>query len=516
MKNILFFFLFITGNCLAQYPLDIKSDYNWLFGYGSQPIRPWGGSLLSFNGNTFDTSWHNHNGIHLRATNTSQSDKDGNLLYYFDGYHVVGANHQLLPNGDSINCCGDDFFNYYPQGQPTMQGALTLAFIDTINNDITKYKLFHRPFYFQGSNIVHYTLRYSEIRLIDNVLQVYSKDNIVHHDTIEFGNLTAVRHANGRDWWLIQKKLNKKKYFIYLSSPDTTKLIHTITKGIYNKVIFGQHLFTPDGTKYIQAGQQNDFSISYKYHIQIFPFDRCTGLMSNPVHLEFVDSTYSASASAAISPNSRYLYLANRFKIWQFDLQAPDILASKTTVAEYDGFVDSTGGLPFGTTFVWMQLGPDNKIYICGGNTIYLHTIDNPDEPGLACNVNQHSFKMPTLNAYSIPNFPNYRLGPIDGSPCDTLGIDNLTNIIDKLDNNSEPVRLYPNPASDYITLVIPRITKSWEFSIYDISGKEVFSNKSRGAFRSFDVSFLNSGLYLWQLRYEDGKRENGKVLIQR
>ncbi|MFN9882702.1 MAG: hypothetical protein ACK53R_04915 [Bacteroidota bacterium] len=81
----------------AQYPIDIKSDYNWLFGYGSQPIRPTGGSLLSFNGTSFDTSWHNHNGIWLRATNTSQSDKDGNLLYYFDGYHVVGANHLTLP-----------------------------------------------------------------------------------------------------------------------------------------------------------------------------------------------------------------------------------------------------------------------------------------------------------------------------------------------------------------------------------------------------------------------------------
>ncbi|MBK8966601.1 MAG: hypothetical protein IPM36_07930 [Lewinellaceae bacterium] len=25
-----------------------------------------------------------------------------------------------------------------------------------------------------------------------------------------------------------------------------------------------------------------------------------------------------------------------------------------------------------------------------------------------------------------MPNFPNYRLGPLDGSPCDTLGLDNL------------------------------------------------------------------------------------------
>ena len=40
--------------------------------------------------------------------------------------------------------------------------------------------------------------------------------------------------------------------------------------------------------------------------------------------------------------------------------------------------------------------------------------------------MEQHGIRLPTQNARSLPNFPNYRLGPIDGSPCDTLGIDNI------------------------------------------------------------------------------------------
>ncbi|MDV7392332.1 PKD domain-containing protein, partial [Arthrospira platensis SPKY1] len=32
---------------------------------------------------------------------------------------------------------------------------------------------------------------------------------------------------------------------------------------------------------------------------------------------------------------------------------------------------------------------------------------------------------MPTTVNRGIPNFPDYRLGPLDGSPCDTLGMDN-------------------------------------------------------------------------------------------
>ena len=30
------------------------------------------------------------------------------------------------------------------------------------------------------------------------------------------------------------------------------------------------------------------------------------------------------------------------------------------------------------------------------------------------------------LHAFAIRDFPNYRLGPLDGSPCDTLGLDNF------------------------------------------------------------------------------------------
>jgi PKD repeat protein len=54
-----------------------------------------------------------------------------------------------------------------------------------------------------------------------------------------------------------------------------------------------------------------------------------------------------------------------------------------------------------------------------------MHRIEYPDKPGETCLVRQHSVRLPTLNSFSIPNNPNYRLGPMDGSPCDTLSINN-------------------------------------------------------------------------------------------
>jgi hypothetical protein len=70
---------------------------------------------------------------------------------------------------------------------------------------------------------------------------------------------------------------------------------------------------------------------------------------------------------------------------------------------------------------------PDGKIYITttsGSRT--LHVIHRPDEPGTACAFEQHGIRLPCYNARSVPTFANYRLGPVDGSSCDTLGINNV------------------------------------------------------------------------------------------
>jgi hypothetical protein len=53
-----------------------------------------------------------------------------------------------------------------------------------------------------------------------------------------------------------------------------------------------------------------------------------------------------------------------------------------------------------------------------------MHRINHPERPGGECEFVQHYYKFDF--AYkNLPHFPNFRLGPVDGSPCDTLGIDN-------------------------------------------------------------------------------------------
>jgi hypothetical protein len=83
-----------------------------------------------------------------------------------------------------------------------------------------------------------------------------------------------------------------------------------------------------------------------------------------------------------------------------------------------------SSGNAFVNHFVFMNLAPDGKIYGPGGNTTHMHRIEYPDEKWQESTVSQHAIET-VYNGNTIPNFPNFRLGPLDGSPADTLGLDN-------------------------------------------------------------------------------------------
>jgi hypothetical protein len=91
----------------------------------------------------------------------------------------------------------------------------------------------------------------------------------------------------------------------------------------------------------------------------------------------------------------------------------------------FDGFVQPGW---FGMEFGPMFEAPDGRIYIVppAGSSEFIHVIEHPNLPGKACKFQQHSINLTKPNGRSSPNLPNYRLGPIDGSDCDTLNLNNI------------------------------------------------------------------------------------------
>ena len=84
--------------------------------------------------------------------------------------------------------------------------------------------------------------------------------------------------------------------------------------------------------------------------------------------------------------------------------------------------------------FGFMQHGPDGKIYIWGGGSSFMHSVDFPNRIGIDCNVRQRAIQLPGICFGPSLYYPRYRLGPIDNSSCDTLGINNLPQALFRYD----------------------------------------------------------------------------------
>jgi hypothetical protein len=280
------------------------------------------------------------------------------------------------------------------------------------------------------------------------------------NDTAVINMLTACRHANGRDWWILLPKLDDNLYYTYLLSPTGLELIHRQRIGAKICSGIGQSCFSPDGTKYIRA---DVISLGLpNYYYNLYDFDRCTGRLSNHIFMKkAIGPQIGWSPAAAFSASSRYLYLGAYDEIFQYDLEAPNWQSSEVSVGQWDGFyrpVPPNDSLSVG--FDELQLAPDGKIYGssgANGGSPYLHVIHAPDSPGIDCHFQQRAITLQKYTASNLPYHPNYRLGPLDGSPCDTLGINVVA--IEQPQQKKQNLTLYPNPSTD-------KVTMAWEKGI--------------------------------------------------
>jgi PKD repeat protein len=397
-----------TGQIKAQY-----QDYIWLLGQNSQTDIEHAGMILDFFDDTL-TIHSEFRDIYFLQVNASMSDSGGNIILSTNGLRVYNHLNEVMENSDTLNP-GYFYDLYQDRGYILIQGAITLA--QPENDSI--YFIFHmdvdvnQDFTDAYSNNLYAT----EVHPYFNNGQgrVVAKNQVLIDERMDKGKMTAVRSGNGRDWWIIVRDHSSNLYhkLFFTTNGEITLTSQEVGDSIPSSV--GQAVFSPDGTKYVQVdlhGYQGD-----PVYVNIYDFDRCSGELYNPIQFTYADS--AVCLGAAISPNSRFLYVSSWLHVYQYDLWADDIEASGITVAEWDGFADLD---IFSNTFYLAQLAPNGKIYINSNNgTKHLHVINQPDSLGLACDVCQHCVELPSWNSSSMPNFPNYRLGHEEGSPCDTL-----------------------------------------------------------------------------------------------
>ena len=401
--------LLICLSCRLQ--AQDQYDYTWLLGTPgyNHPELFMGGDLINFNDGTPSVTYFDLT-VDLWVPCVA-SDKNGLLQFYSNGCQIMNHQHQLMENGYEINS-GPIHDQYcINTGYPAGNSLLFLPF----PGHEDEYYHFHMRQYADHRT---WDLLWSRIDMKANggLGKVLEKNMPLIQDTL-MPSVSAVRHGNGRDWWIIVgEQFNDDMYCLLLD----TFGVHPATKIRYASWIAPNQYpsflcFSPDGKKMARGGHGTPAAF------RLYDFDRCSGTLSNPVTIQIPEAEAFLSWPC-FSPNSRYLYLVNQLsRLYQYDTWAADINASVQLVGEHDGFL-ADYGLP--TTLYTMTTGPDQRIYMSANNgTRYLHTIHKPNEPGLACDFRQHDFQMPAIFPFFLPNMPFYRLYNEPGSLCDTLGV---------------------------------------------------------------------------------------------
>lgn len=491
--TILFYFSIIP--LLAQN----KYDNIWLINNGlskNSTIINWNNSKPNMIINKIET------GSTVSDPNASICNAEGHFRFASAGCSILGSDYKIIDGGKDINP-GFVYDQYCFKGTNYYPAFNNIVFLPN-PEDTTRYYLLHTG---RSSNNDLVTFPfvwfyYSEIATnsVTNGQVINKNVLLAPRDSMsEIGPL-ACKHANGKDWWIVVPGLLGDWFYRALLTKNGVSYMGK--QKIKSKKILdprdwaGQGVFTPDGAKYIRTDPFNGTFI--------YDFDRCTGLMSNQI---LIDTLIRAACSGtAVSPNSQYLYITYRSVLYQLDLKAPDVYASRIKIADKDT-VTTNNGFDYG--FYKCQLAPDGKIYIASTNSVdKLGVIHNPDAKGLACDFRQHDLQLPGKVYIGLPNMPHFRT-PRKDVVC--------TDIITTSDVNQKvnTVYVYPNPSKGMLTIESFIIHNQAQWQLYDAQGRLVYTTVLSAYRQQVTLpNFLPQGIYFWKLVVEGNSIEEGKLVL--
>lgn len=307
------------------------------------------------------------------------SDQNGNLLFYTDGITVWNRRHEAMPNGR--NLLGDP---------SSTQSSVVIAAPDVPG----KYYVFTI-----AATAGSAGMRYSVVEMQRNNGWgdvVPDKKNIPLMTPVS-EKMTAVKHRNGKDSWVITHGWNNAVFAAYLvsnqgvSSTPVRSEVGSIHEGdLLNTQ--GYLKANPDGSNLALALEASDV-------LELFDFDNATGKVSQPIRIPVKPKSYIYGIEFSPSGSVLYVSAAGTGEIYQFHLQersAASIQASGTVI----------GRSPNKAWIGALQIGNDGKIYYPIYQTPYLGVIHEPEVLGAACRMeNNYVFLNQGVAMLGLPTF---------------------------------------------------------------------------------------------------------------
>jgi hypothetical protein len=252
----------------------------------------------------------------------SIADARGNLLFYTNGVDVWNRNHVAMPNGNGL------------KGHLSSSQS---ALIVPKPGDQSTYYVFttDEGGYYDPPND---GLHYSEVSLClaDGLGDVVDdRKNIqLHQNTTE--KLTATRHQNGIDYWVLAHEMGSNRFLAYLITRDGVQSQPVISAAgmshphNYNPNAheFEYPVYSVGPMKLSVDGRRLGVAVTVMNYLAVFDFNPATGKVSNEVTLvngEIPVYSFEFSPDGSKLYTIRYepfLYEGGNTLIYQFDLNA--------------------------------------------------------------------------------------------------------------------------------------------------------------------------------------------------
>ncbi len=287
-------------------------------------------------------------------------DQNGRLLFYTDGITIWNSKHAIMQNGEGL-------FGHFSSSQ----SAIIVPVID----DPQRYYVFTIDFEAGEQGLCYSIVNMS----LDGGLGAVETKNVqLLAPTCE--KLTAVKHCNGKDIWVITHAWNSKAFYAYLVTaagvqPPVISQTGRLITG-YKESTIGYMKAAPNGAKLALAHNL--------IGVDLFDFDNVTGLVSNPIELNYSKQPYGVE----FSPNSSLLYVSSAdFVSWrqyintvsQYNVNLPtaeQIVQSRQNIHTISHLDYHCYGA--------LQLAPNGKIYMAKRSQLQLSAINHPDRKGAA------------------------------------------------------------------------------------------------------------------------------------